>query len=372
MVPLPLIRSTNTAVAHAQSLIAVFVGSTSGIGEFSVRALAKAHGTQGKGLRIYIVGRNAAAAEKIFEGCREVCPKGQFVFVPGGDIALLKNVDKVSVEILRLESERGKEESGKEGGLGKARIDLLVMCQGVVYFDGRKETTEGLDTLMSLWYYSRVRLTTQLLPLLLASNLPTGSRVVSVLGPGNEKAGRENKVYPDDLSLRDPKHYGFIALGDQLAYMKTFFFEYLAKKYPGKISLIHYFPGLVFTDAFGDPKLPLWFKTAFTVLKPLLSLSSRTIGREETGERLLFLASSRFPAREVSGDVKAGKGDEIGVATASDGVVGGGAYRIIYTGEVIPTVEAYTKHRKDGLPEKCVEHTLKAFEVIEAGKVFKD
>lgn len=138
MVPLPLIRSTNTAVAQAQPLIAVFVGATTGIGEFSVRALAKAHGVQGKGLRIYIIGRNAAAAEKIFKECREVCPNGQFVFVRGGDISLLKNVDAASVEILRLENEREKEESGKEGGMGKARIDFLVMCQGVVYFDGRK------------------------------------------------------------------------------------------------------------------------------------------------------------------------------------------------------------------------------------------
>lgn len=157
--------------------------------------------------------------------------------------------------------------------------------------------------------------------------------------------------------------------------MKTLFFEHLAKKYPGKISLIHYFPGLVFTDAFGDPKLPFWFKTAFTVLKPLLNLSSRTIGREETGERLLFLASSRFPARKDSGGgagKTVGKEDEIGVATASDGVVGGGAYRIIYSGEVIPTVEAYARHRKEGLPEKCVQHTLEAFEEIEEGIVFKN
>jgi hypothetical protein len=214
-----------------------------------------------------------------------------------------------------------------------------------------------------------MRFILQLLPLLLTSSLP--AHVVSVLGPGTEKKGRENKIWPDDLSLRDPSHYGFINMGNQIAYMKTFFLEYVAKKYPGKISLIHYFPGLVITDAFRDKKNPRWFRWSVTLLRPILGFV--TVAREETGERVLFLASERFPARAPKDESKSEKKrSDIGIATSSDDVVGGGAYRVIWTGERIPTVPAYEKHRKDGLPEICVNHTLKAFEEIEAGRVFKD
>lgn len=214
-----------------------------------------------------------------------------------------------------------------------------------------------------------MRLILQLLPLLLTSSLP--AHVVSVLGPGTEKKGRENKIWPDDLSLRDRSHYGFVKMGDQIAYMKTFFFEYVAKKYPGKISLIHYFPGLVITDAFHSKKNPRWFRWGVTLLMPVLSFF--TVAREETGERMLFIASERFPPRALKDESKLeDRGNHIGIAMSSDDVVGGGAYRVIWTGERIPTVPAYEKHRKDGLPEICVNHTLKAFEEIEAGRVFKD
>lgn len=219
-----------------------------------------------------------------------------------------------------------------------------------------------------------MRLIVQLLPLLLASTQPTGSRIISVLGAGNAKAGRD-KITPDDLSLRNPKNFGFIALGDQIAYMKTFFFEDLAAKHPGKLSLIHYFPGLVWTPAFDDKKLPFWFRAAITLAKPVLNLAGPVVGKEETGERMLFLLSERYPARSVNGKesiVEKGKGGEIGVAMGSDGMVGGGAYRIMYTGEMIPTVPEYEMHRKEGLPKKCLEHTFKAFADIESGKVFKD
>jgi len=239
------------------------------------------------------------------------------------------------------------------------------------------ETTEGLDIFMSLVYYSRIRLATLLLPLLTLSTLPTGSRVVSVLGPGNEKVGREKKVYPSDLSLSDPKHYGFLAAGNQIAYLKTFMFEHLAQKNRGKVSFVHYFPGLVWTEGFKDA--PWWLKAPLLLFKPVMNLSGKIVGREETGQRVVFLLAERFPAAGLVGELPAkGKGksegneEEIGVATASDEVVGGGAYRIIWTGEKNPTGGDYGKHRKEGLPDKCVEHTLKALTEIEAGRVFKN
>ena len=188
---------------------------------------------------------------------------------------------------------------------------------------------------------------------------------MSVFGPGSEKKGRENKIWPDDLSLRNPVHYGFINLGDQVAYMKTFFMEYIAKQYPGKISLIHYFPGLVMTPAFQDTKLPFWFRASFTVAKPMLSFM--IVAKEETGARLVFLASERYPAR----DIESKSVQDSDIAISSDEIIGGGAYRVKWTGDKIPVVPEYVKHRKEGLPELCVKHTLEVFEEIEAGGEFK-
>jgi hypothetical protein len=48
MMSLDLVRATNTKLVNAHALVAVFVGAASRVGEFSVRALAAAHGTHGK------------------------------------------------------------------------------------------------------------------------------------------------------------------------------------------------------------------------------------------------------------------------------------------------------------------------------------
>src|ERR1700721_2032313 len=75
------------------------------------------------------------------------------------------------------------------------------------------ETSEGLDTLMALRYYSRMRLLHNFLPLLLRSPSP---RVVSILA-----AGHEGKLYPSDLSLRS--HYGLSTTFSTAPFSQTLF-----------------------------------------------------------------------------------------------------------------------------------------------------
>ena len=123
MVKLDIVRKSNAGFVQSHPLVAVFVGGTSGIGEFTLRALAKTHGRQGKGLRAYIVGRNVAAAEKIIADCTGLCPSGQFRFVKAADLSLLKDVDRVCAEVAELEEKESAASSGK------ARIDILVMSQ---------------------------------------------------------------------------------------------------------------------------------------------------------------------------------------------------------------------------------------------------
>jgi hypothetical protein len=197
----------------------------------------------------------------------------------------------------------------------------------------------------------------QLLPLLLNSPIP--AHVVSVFSPK-----RNDKFFPEDLSLRNPKNYNFMNMGSHTAYLTTFFFESLAKRYPQKLSLSHYYPGLVIHENFGkDEKLPGWFKAAVKVAGPLLKLWS--VSPRECGERVVFLASARFPARNT----KSGNGN-LEVAMASDGVMGGGAYRVDLDNGIDLCPKNYAKLRENGMEEKVWRHTIEAFEEIEAGGVF--
>lgn len=219
---------------------------------------------------------------------------------------------------------------------------------------------------MSLLYYSRMRVATQLLPLLLASTLP--AHVISVFGPG-----RDTKFIPSDLSLRSLDNYGFGSSGSHAAYLTTFFMEYLAAQNPGKLALTHYYPGLVLGPGFADPALPWWFRAIFKYLGPLLKLAPMALSGPESGQRTLFNASPRFPPRPADGPAVDGKrGGEIGVAESSDGVLGGGAYRVNYNGEQVATPKNYEQLRAEGWLEKTVQHTLKAWEEIEAGRVFTE
>jgi len=217
---------------------------------------------------------------------------------------------------------------------------------------------------MSLLYYSRMRFTTNLLPLLLASSLP--AHIVSVFGPG-----RDTTFIPADLSLRDPKNYSFMTSGSHAAYFTTFFMEHLAAQHPGRLSLIHYYPGLVFTSSFSDPKLPAWFRWIFNYGRPLFNYLPMTRSPEESGNRIVFNTSSRFPARPADDKPWSSKTDDgLEIATSSDGLLGGGAYRVNYDSEIIKTGNQYPKLREEGWQEKIINHTLEAFEEIKAGRAF--
>ena len=131
MVQIDVVRSSNSSLVQSHPLVAIFVGGTSGIGEYTVKALAT-HAKQGQGLRLYIVGRNSDAAEMTISDCTRLCPEGDFRFVKAGDLALLKDVDLVCAEIMRMEEE------SVEGR--PARVDLLVLTQAYFSFDARKGT----------------------------------------------------------------------------------------------------------------------------------------------------------------------------------------------------------------------------------------
>lgn len=79
---------------------------------------------------------------------------------------------------------------------------------------------------------------------------------------------------------------------------------------------------------------------------------------------MVSFASERYPAQEVAGTKD--------VAVGTDGKLGSGVYAVDEHGENNVNSKAYEKFDKDEMRVKVWEHTVKAFEVIEAGKVFVD
>ncbi|KAH0040124.1 hypothetical protein KCU78_g1188, partial [Aureobasidium melanogenum] len=350
MVKLTTVTAANVAFIKKQSLTAIFVGATNGIGEFTVHELCKTHGHDGPNLRIIIVGRNEKAAQQIMTECKSLCSSVEFHFVQGGDISLLHSVDEACDEIKSI-LETTKTSS----------IDMLVMTQGKVEFGPRIDTREGLDKSMSLLYYSRMRFIKNLLPSLLCSALPTGARIISIYAGGMETMGT---LHPTDLSLNQPKHYSFANCRTHSVAMKTMYFEDLAIKHAGKLSCSHMYPGLVVHKGFDDPNYPWWFKITWRIVKPFARLFPMYLSPEEIGQRVLFLAS---------GQRYAPKGSEGGaeVVDATNKVKGGGAYSVTYTNEVNDVTKFYQKLRVDKFKEAVLQHTEDVFKAIEKDGVFQ-
>jgi short-subunit dehydrogenase len=101
MVTLAAVRASNGRIASTlpSGLTAVFVGSTSGIGETSLRQFTK----YAKGPRIYFVGRSEEAGKRITAELKTLNAGGTYIFVKS-DISLLKNVDTVCRDIKSKET----------------------------------------------------------------------------------------------------------------------------------------------------------------------------------------------------------------------------------------------------------------------------
>lgn len=348
---LEAVRTANAALLSKRFLVAVFPGSTSGIGEFTVRALAR-HAAKGQGARIYLVGRNQKAADAIAADYA-ASTNVQIRFVKADDLSLLKDVDRCCEEIKQLEAQESTEQP--------PHIDLLVMSHADLYFGGkRRETGEGLDKSFSLLYYSRIRFITQLLPLLEASPLPS-SRVVSVYSAGLETATKDR--YLDDLSLRNAEHYSFGAVRNHTTHLKTMAFETIAEQHPN-IGLVHVYPSLVITPGFDNNPLPPLIKLGWKLAAPAAKLFS--VKPDEIGERVLGFTSPRFGGEQETETLKTD------VADSTNGKVGGGAYSLKHTGQVNEIGPIYEKLRSAGFKESAWKHTNSAFQAIEEGTVFKD
>ena len=113
MVTLDQIRSSNARIVDClpTSMVAVFAGGTSGIGEATMKEFAKRTSQP----RIYFIGRSEQTARHIENELRSLNPAGDYRFIKA-DLSLLHDVDRVCQEIRSQEP----------------RINLLFLTSGTL------------------------------------------------------------------------------------------------------------------------------------------------------------------------------------------------------------------------------------------------
>jgi hypothetical protein len=133
MANMDTVHSINQDLVQRQSLVAVFSGGSGGIGALSLKALAAtASKVDGKGLRAYIIGRSASAAQETITECQTLCPKGQYHFVKIEDYALISDVDAACEELIKVETQNAALTNER------VRIDYLMLSHGGALFLPRK------------------------------------------------------------------------------------------------------------------------------------------------------------------------------------------------------------------------------------------
>jgi hypothetical protein len=79
---------------------------------------------------------------------------------------------------------------------------------------------------------------------------------------------------------------------------------------------------------------------------------------------VLYLATDKYPARISAANTKEDTRMD-GIAKATDGQEGGGAYSVAYTNEVNDVGRFYQELRPKGFKESVLQHTEQVFEAIE-------
>ncbi|KAK9494976.1 hypothetical protein V1508DRAFT_349696 [Lipomyces doorenjongii] len=266
MVSYKEIKSSNALLNDATTpRVAVFVGGTSGIGKFTIKALV----STGASVRIYLVGRKSSegGARAFIQELHAINPKAEVVWTEG-EVSLLAETKRLCEVIKSKES----------------RVDLLFLTAGYAPFGTRKETAEGLEIVQSLEYYSRMLFVLHLLPLLRGGE---ASKVVSVLAGGLERA----TIELDDLDLKKPGNFGGVKAQGQYGAMNTMTLEKLANENPD-VTFIHSWPGAVNTGNVwrGTDPNSIMSWVVWLVLEPLIGLVG--FSDEESGQRHLFQSTS--------------------------------------------------------------------------------
>jgi NAD(P)-dependent dehydrogenase (short-subunit alcohol dehydrogenase family) len=302
---------------------AVFVGGTSCIGRFTIKALV----STGIRVKIYLVGRKSSKGrtQAFIEELDAVNPMAEVVWTEA-EVSLLADVKRVCEVIESKES----------------RVDLLFLSAGYAPFGSRKETAEGHEVVQALEYYSRMLFTLRLLPLLGASPI---ARVISVLGGGMETT---YLIDLDDLDLKKPGNFKVYRARPQYIAMNTMMMDRLASEHPS-ITFIHSWPGAVNT---GNVRRG-WDagSTVGEVFSRVVEFLTRLTGfsDDESGQRHLFQSTSAaFGERGVAWRGKAG--------VTTTGNPNGGLFLVNNKCDCTPNFKVVAQLREKG-QQRVWDHT---------------
>jgi hypothetical protein len=323
MVAFNIIQTSNT---HLPShLTAVFVGGTSGIGEYTLKAFAKHCANP----RAYFIGRSQTRADRISRELKTINPNGTYTFI-SADASLLANIDKICADLVAAEP----------------HINLLFITSGTLQTG--IETSENLNLLPAMNMHTRTRWMINLLPLI--RRAPELRRIVTVFA-----GTKEGAIFQDDMQLRNMGLRDVVKGRGHMTSIITLTLEELARRAP-EVSFIHNFPGSVR----GNLKTSFAVVNAiFSILRPFGSLLYQK--DEVVGESQLYMATSaKYPPAKSGhgkGDgVEVGKGVE--VARGTDGEWGSGVYATDEKCEEgdAKVVEVLKGLRKEGMNRVAWEH----------------
>ncbi|KAF2420754.1 NAD(P)-binding protein [Tothia fuscella] len=335
MVSLSLIKKSNATIPDhlPPSLVAIFVGGTSGIGEATLKLFTKSTSKP----HIYIIGRSLSSAERIIAECRTLNPSGNYEFCQK-DMTSMGDTRRLCDEI------RSKEKV----------VNLLILSAGDPDLS-RTKTSEGLHRLFAAQYYSRILLMTQLLPLLL--NAESLSRIVNVSTGG----GSEGAIDTSDMqALTLP----MMQLRGHASTMLSLSLNRIAQENP-TVAFITQHPGTVATPALG--RMTGIFGVVIRFLTSILGWAF-AVPIDESAERHLYLAtSSAYPPREGSAKGVPMVGGLEELHEGVDGEVGSGCYSLGWNGEGPgrKAVELLEGYGRDGTGDAVWEHTMGEFERIQ-------
>ncbi|KAM0136208.1 hypothetical protein ACHAO1_004685 [Botrytis cinerea] len=320
MVKIPEIIQANASFGKnndgPQGLICVFAGATSNIGASTLEALAKMLQSP----TFYVLGRSATRFAAQRERLHSLNPQMKLEFLEV-ETSLILNIDAACKQILDAEE----------------RVDFLYMSQGCIPLNVPQYTKEGLEITFALSYYTRMRLLTNLLPLLRSSSRP---RVLSVLN-----AGQELKMQDEDIGLLNPENFGPRVAINHTTTMMTLALEYLSQNDANmNITFIHSFPGLVASDNFSRLTAPDSFGLLGKILVPLIGTLFSVI------QKIFGISTADCGARQA-------------FLLTSDRLENGKTWRVDDKSEVITSSnDALEYYREKGWREKVFTHTLEVFE----------
>ncbi|KAI0805559.1 putative short-chain dehydrogenases/reductase [Xylaria sp. FL0064] len=341
MVVLSDIIASNKRIPSAlpAGLVAVFVGGTSGVGEYTLKAFAR----YARAPKVIIVGRSQEVADRILSECRQLSPEGHFEFIRA-DVSLLKNVDDVCRQIKEKVS----------------AINLLFESQGSMAFES--ETEEGLPISFALGTHSRLRFILNLLPHI--QRAPSLRRIVSVGAATCEGA--------IDLSNIPGKGFPLHQWRDQIAAIGTLTLEEARRRYTPDVAFVHTVPGVVESGIMRDLKPTLRLSIIIGISRLLAPFIN--VPPAESGERHVFAATSAAfaPGQDAAGHAGVSlDGLPLEICRGTDGKAGSGVYSLSPKDDPAPpkVEELLRRYREDGTAGKVWDHIAADFKKITGREV---